>query len=898
MTSLIAFYLLMTLLGWIAFPITYRFFPSLADRGYTLGRSLGLLLWGFIFWLLASLGVAQNDVGGILLAFCLLLALSIWAFWPDGLKEIFSWVREAKKLIIVSEILFLLAFVFLCLLRATDPAITGTEKPMELAFINAILRSPSFPPNDPWLSGYSISYYYFGYVMVAMLAKVTGTAGSVAFNLGIALCFSLAALGAYGIVYNLFACVRRDHGLPLLGPLFLLIVSNLEGFLEMLHARGLFWHEGADGALHSQFWEWLGILEINKAPSQPFSWLPNRSGGIWWWRASRVLQDYDFSNQWKEIIDEFPFFSYYLADLHPHVLTMPFALLAIGLSLNFLLSPKEKGFSVLGVHIPLNLNSYLLSTVILGGLAFLNTWDFPIYVAIFCAVYLLRQVKEQGWQWKRLGEFITLGLALGIGGVILYLPFYVGFSSQAGGFLPSMIYSTRGVYFWVMFAPLALPVLAALIYLWVRLGMWVDWKRWLVAGALAGIAWILIVQGLAGLAIPVLLALVVLIILWRKHWPASEFGRSGLSALVVVTGLCFLSFFFAWMILNLSTLGNVLADFSGGAGRLSAVGMTLSSLGDRFVINQGAQNGGELLAESILRRLKSPGTWLSLTFILTLTWGLIKTYLFTNSKVKEDLNAGIGVFEPIEDKPSALHPVQVFVLLLILAGALLVLTPEYIYLLDQFGWRMNTIFKFYFQAWMVWSLAAAYATSLLLIKLRKAWGWVFRTALIVLMIMSLAYPFFGLRERFNSLGRADNLSLDGAEYLSIYAPDDWAAIEYLRNVPVGVITEAVGGSYSGYARISTHSGMPTVIGWPGHESQWRGTSEELTPREEDIKMLYQTSDWGEAQQIINRYHIQYIVIGTLERGAYRVNEIKFQRALRSVFRQNDVVIYKAETTAE
>ena len=76
---------------------------------------------------------------------------------------------------------------------------------MELAFINAILHSDTLPPNDPWLSGYAISYYYFGFVLVAMLAKFAGTLGSVAFNLGVSLTFALAAVGSFGVLYNLLA---------------------------------------------------------------------------------------------------------------------------------------------------------------------------------------------------------------------------------------------------------------------------------------------------------------------------------------------------------------------------------------------------------------------------------------------------------------------------------------------------------------------------------------------------------------------------------------------------------------------------------------------------------------------------------------------------------------------
>jgi uncharacterized membrane protein len=108
-------------------------------------------------------------------------------------------------LVLTAEVLFLAAFGFLALVRAGDPAILGTEKPMEMAFINAILRSPTFPPNDPWLSGYSISYYYFGYVMVAMLIRLAGVEPGVGFNLAIASWFALTALASYGVVYSLLS---------------------------------------------------------------------------------------------------------------------------------------------------------------------------------------------------------------------------------------------------------------------------------------------------------------------------------------------------------------------------------------------------------------------------------------------------------------------------------------------------------------------------------------------------------------------------------------------------------------------------------------------------------------------------------------------------------------------
>ena len=67
MISFLSWYLLITFLGWISLPLTFHLFPALADRGYTLARAFGLLVWGFAFWLFASFGIAQNDIGDLLL---------------------------------------------------------------------------------------------------------------------------------------------------------------------------------------------------------------------------------------------------------------------------------------------------------------------------------------------------------------------------------------------------------------------------------------------------------------------------------------------------------------------------------------------------------------------------------------------------------------------------------------------------------------------------------------------------------------------------------------------------------------------------------------------------------------------------------------------------------------
>src|SRR4030065_18952 len=80
---------------------------------------------------------------------------------------------------------------------------------MEIAFQNALLHSESFPPLDPWLSGFAISYYYYGYVMMAFLTRLSGVAAGVGFDLYDALLFALTTLGAFGVTYNLISVASK-----------------------------------------------------------------------------------------------------------------------------------------------------------------------------------------------------------------------------------------------------------------------------------------------------------------------------------------------------------------------------------------------------------------------------------------------------------------------------------------------------------------------------------------------------------------------------------------------------------------------------------------------------------------------------------------------------------------
>jgi len=842
-TAFISWYLLLTLLGWLTFPLVYRLFPALADRGFSLARVAGLLIWGYIFWLFTSLGLTQNTPGGILFGLLVLAGLSFSSFFlshdsklEDRISEILAWLKSNLRYIFSVELLFLATFAFLAFIRAGNPELDGTERPMELMFINSILRSPSFPPHDSWLSGYAISYYYFGYVLTAMLARLAGIQATIAHNLMTSLIFGLAAIGAYGILYDLLALSKpsNDHrrpstGLPVLGPLFLLLISNLAGFLEVLHQRGIF---------PPAFWQWLDVKDLTDPVSQPIGgswdrlnvlWFTDAHKGIdklfavtgqwfneaimpdrylWWWRASRVISDSDLLRHPIELIDEFPFFSFLLGDLHPHVLAIPFNLLAVAVGLNLFLGGWRGEINLFGFRLQISRSGFFFGALILGGLAFLNTWDILAAGVLIVLAYVLFRVRECGWSWARLEDAFILGLPLIICAVLLFLPFYFGFSSQAGGILPNIVNPTRGAQLWVMFGPLFVPIFAFLAY-----------------------------------------------IIWNRKQ-----GANWKPAFISVFALVLLLWGFSWLAGWLANLHD-------------------PAFARQYLESQGVASVAELFAAASLRRLSYIGG------LLTMLALLIVSIAFLTGK------DGPGTEN--ETLPSTVdRPPSTFVFLLITLATLLILAPEFVFLRDQFGSRMNTIFKFYYQAWLLFSLAAAFGVAVLLQNLRGLADWAFRIGLVVLLFMSLTYPVLALSTKTNNFNPLFGWTLDDFARVQRGNPDEAAAIGWLKSAPDGVIVEAVGGSYTGYARISTYTGQSAVLGWPGHESQWRGGGAEQGSRGEDVRMLYTTSNWQTALDILKQYNVRYVYIGGMERSTYHVQEDKFKQHLKQVYQSGDVTIYE------
>ena len=461
-TVFFSWWLLVTLAGFAALPLCWRILGSLPDKGYTLSRSVGLLLTGFVFWLLASMGFLENTTGSMVMAWVLVLVIAVMAYasLPGARVNLREYWRENRGVIITTEVLFFVMLLGWTVFRAFQNDTFSTEKPMEMAFISGIMRSENFPPNDTWLSGFSISYYYFGYVMAAMLSMLSGVSSGVGFSMTNALLFSLTGITALGVVYNMARSsffsrnpqnTNRSSGqmgalsAGVLALIFVTLLSNYQfPLIEYPYQTGTVTQSTLD------FWQTQGRFDL---PPEQFGSPAADDWDRWWWfRASRVLTDFNLDGTLIGVqpIDEFPQFSFLLSDNHPHVLALPFVLLSLGMALNLLLTGRDP-----------NRYELLFYGIVIGGLIFLNTWDGPIHLVILIGADALRRLMKRGGRihladWL---SMVLMGVIVLVIALVAYLPFFIGFRSQAAGIIPNLIYPTGLQRYFIMFGPLLIIIL-------------------------------------------------------------------------------------------------------------------------------------------------------------------------------------------------------------------------------------------------------------------------------------------------------------------------------------------------------------------------------------------------------------------------------------------------------
>ncbi len=238
---------------------------------------------------------------------------------------------------------------------------------------------------------------------------------------------------------------------------------------------------------------------------------------------------------------------------------------------------------------------------------------------------------------------------------------------------------------------------------------------------------------------------------------------------------------------------------------------------------------------------------------------------------------------------------DIFVLLLSFLALFLIVVPEFIYLKDIYPahYRANTMFKLVYQSFILLSISSSYSLMRISTSLRSVFKILYSCIALLLLALVFAYPYFAITSYFMNL--RTYYGLDGIRYLKNLYPNDYRAIQWIgRNIKKQpVILEAQGDSYTDYGRISVNTGLPTVLGWTVHEWLWRKTYDIPSPRIDEIKQLYESDDSKITTELINKYNIQLVYVGELEKQKYpSLREEKFEKLGRIVFQDNGTKLYK------
>ncbi|MFM8593886.1 MAG: DUF2298 domain-containing protein, partial [Chloroflexota bacterium] len=283
-------------------------------------------------------------------------------------------------------------------LRGFTPDLTGTEKPMDIAFLSSSAITTVMPPADPWFAGKPINYYALGYIVWGAISRMSGVPPTIAFNLAIPTLLAFAAVGAGGVAWN---AVRGSLGRRL-GVVSAVSAGFLLAFAGNLWAPAQLLRHGQ--AMIGAWW-WDGAVGIG-------------------WRSSRIVCDGPRDGAAcafpsVETINEFPFFSFLLGDLHPHVMALPvtIAVVAVALSIAMRSSGLERRD-----RIP----TWLIVAygVLAGSLYPLNSWDLPTYLGLIVITLCVFGIRGKQW--------LTDSAVLVVSAIVAWLPFWLRYDPPTG----------------------------------------------------------------------------------------------------------------------------------------------------------------------------------------------------------------------------------------------------------------------------------------------------------------------------------------------------------------------------------------------------------------------------------------------------------------------------------
>ncbi|MBT7079856.1 MAG: hypothetical protein HN926_10910, partial [Chloroflexi bacterium] len=433
-------YLAAQLFAFVVLPIAFVVFRPWPDGGYLFAKPLGLVLVATTAWLLVSVNVLQFSFFAVLLAVVLLGVVSYLAMRSTG-SDLINHLRSNKRRFIRMELLLLVGYVAFLLIRAANPDLwhpwKGGEKPMDFAYLNAVVKSSTIPPYDPWYAGGYLNYYYFGQFMIATLIRFTGIVPSVAYNLAVPLLFMFTIGGVYAIVSGLAELTLRARRIPawsrkspvfagLTAVIFVAVAGNIDGLLQVL--------EGASRTLFQD----------------------GQFGFFDFWRSSRMMAPGSPGNE----ITEFPFFTFLFADLHAHLIAIPIAITAFAATIAAYLRIGRKR------HWAESLAGLFVIGVLIGSLRAINAWDFPTQLLLAGGFLVGGQLLASNK--SLIGKLVAGGVSavfVAVVGHVVFLPFHSNFELFNNGVIKSQFTTDLWRYI-VIHSLFLLVILSWLVFMW------------------------------------------------------------------------------------------------------------------------------------------------------------------------------------------------------------------------------------------------------------------------------------------------------------------------------------------------------------------------------------------------------------------------------------------------
>ncbi|MEY2845546.1 MAG: hypothetical protein RL076_1092 [Chloroflexota bacterium] len=816
-------WLALEIMSLAAFILLRRALAGLPDGGFAVAKTLGLLLVAWFIWLAGTINVLPFSRVGvwIVVAIATVAAVIVWVRERTRWHE---WWLQRRFLVITTQVVFMVAYLGFVWVRSQNPDLwhpgRGGEKPMDLAFLTAVIRSPTFPPYDPWFAGGMLNYYYFGFVMVGVLVHMTGIVPSTAYNLAVPTIFALTAVGAWGVALAVQGSFRTIHShawrwwlraLPyaerrklvgaLLAALFTVVAGNWSQAYWLLPGTGVNPVESCDKGSSYAAQQICGGRE---------EWA--------FWDATRVVA----IKTGDGVINEFPFFTFLFADLHAHMIGLPLLIAALGVMLAMI---RQR------VHVRALWSRWRerwLAIVLLGlisGVAYAtNTWDYPTILGMSVVTLLL-----VAWRDEQIRPDLPQHIIGVIAGVVVLVvasrvanwPFSQWFASDYTGLERWNGAQTPTAQFIELSGMWLYAALSGVVILLIRL-------RWLPTAVTLGLAGTLLFTILLGM---------------RRDIPALY---------------------------------------------IEAIAMGI----------------GAILLMALMWRT---GQW------------ALPQWSFGRQRV---IQLELPVFEDIERRAPPRVPTialeTIFLTVMVMAVLGISALTEVLVAKGDIG-RMNSVFKFGMQVWVFGAISSGVIIAWVWQQLRRLFPSMQRfwqVLTVILVAASFAYPVTAtpsrLADRYDTTIPA---TLNGEAFMSspnatwsengqnFDFSEDVAGINWIRQNVTGlpILLEAHAEAYRWDARIATYTGLPTLLGWPWHETQQRSVTDVgnvLNARQNAVRRWYSELDSAKTFEELQAYGVEFVYVGRMERALYGEQtgvafaDLAATGQITEVFRQGETVIYQ------